>query len=169
MTTFPLTAPYSTKKLDAAWRKRVREEYREARAQNPKLMRRLGKLTDDQLNRLLIAVLELEPPSASRNDELRLSLALERIWSMPKVKRGGKVARLRDPRQHCTQPETPIPLGGLTPPPTVQPTNTVEADKSGPPAAPPAPAEPSNNVIRADFGPKAFGIGRESFWIGGEF
>ena len=49
MKRLPLSAPYSTRALDAAWRKRVSEEQAECTKRNPQLMRRLAKLTDDQL------------------------------------------------------------------------------------------------------------------------
>ena len=121
--------------MDAAWRKRVQQEHQECKKRNPQLMRRLAKLTDAQLNRVYAAVLELEPPSASRDWELRSLRELEAFRSAPKPKRGGKVSRLRPPAEkhraplHGTPPEPPT-LGGLD-----LPARTPSA--SHPPAAPP--------------------------------
>ena len=164
------SAPYITKASEAAWRKRVRQEHQECKKRNPTLMRRLAKLSDDQLLRLEIAVLELEQPSPARDQQLRLALQLQTLRSAPKpVKRGGKVPRLRSPlppeRQHATLQETPRGLAGLGGPDLSAPTPTV-----GPPAAPPAP-KPSNVVPlrRLYIGPKFFHNGRSTpRWIGGE-
>ena len=166
-TRIALSAPYSTRAIEIAWRKKVRDEHQQCRKENPALMRRLAKLTDAQLDRVYAAVLELEPPSASRDYELRSLRELETLRSAPKPKRGGKVPRLRllPPEQRPTLHEQPPGLAAITPPPTVQPTNTVEADKSGPPAARPEPAKPSNVVFCSKF----FHNGRVSpKWIGGE-
>jgi len=65
------SAPYLTRAVEIAWRKRVAEDHRQCRKANPKLMRRLAKLTDDQLLRLEILALELAPPSPARDQALR--------------------------------------------------------------------------------------------------
>lgn len=164
MKRLPLSAPYSTPAMDAAWRKRVSEEHDECKKRNPKLMRRLGKLTDDQLNRVYAAILETEPPSASRDWELRTLRELEAFRAMLKPKRGEKVLSLRDPQPEHRAPlhGTPPELAGLIPTPTVQPTPIVEPPT---PPAPPAPAQPSNVIFAGKF----FHNGRTTpRWIGHE-
>ena len=166
----PSSAPYLTKKSEAAWRKRVREDHRRCWERNPALMRRLKKLSHDQLLRLEILTLEtLEPASAARDQALRFAVEWERLRAMPKPVKRGRVKRLRD----LPTEEQPCPLQGTTPrgpglgsPDLPAPTNTVEADKSGPPAALPAPKPSNNNVI---FCSRFFHAGKTSpVWIGGE-
>ena len=159
-------APFLTKASDAAWRKRVRDEHQQCRKENPALMRRLAKLTNAQLDRVYMAILELEPPSASRDYELRSLRELEALRCAPPIKRGGKVKRLRllPPEHRPTLQEPLSPLGSLSPPDELQPTPTLDADKSGPPAAPP-PAKPDNVIFASKF----FHNGRTSpRWIGHE-
>jgi hypothetical protein len=164
MKRLPLSAPYSTRAMDAAWRKRVSEEHEECKKRNPQLMRRLAKLTDAQLTCLMIAVLELESPSPSRNEELRMLRDTERLRSAPKpVKRPGNVPRLRDsqPEHRAPLHEQPPGLAEVGSPDLTAPTNTVPPA----PPAPPAPAQPSNVIFAGKF----FHSGRTSpRWIGGE-
>lgn len=134
-------------------------------------MKRLSKLDDDQLLRLEIAVLELEPASPSRDQQLRFALDWERLRAIPKPKRGGKVPRLRDPPKpghRATLHEQPRELPAIAPSPNMQPTPTafVPGSASPPPPAAPPPPKPNSNVI---FASRFFHAGRSSpRWIGGE-
>ena len=160
-------APWESKKDHAAYVKRVRQEHQQCKKDNPTLMKRLAKLTDVQLDRVYAAVLELEPPSAKRDYELRLLRDLEYFRSAPKPKRGGKVPRLRLPAEKHGAPlcETPIPLGGLRPPHLNEPCATASASPPPTPAIP-TPPKPSNVVL---FAGKCFRNGRVTpRWIGGE-
>ena len=99
---------------------------------------------------LYAAVLELEPPSAQRDWELRMLRELEAFRSMPKPKRGGKVPRLRDPRpgHRATLHEQPPELAGtLAPSPicSLRPRHRIRLRLP----LPPHRAEPNNNVIFA--------------------
>jgi hypothetical protein len=161
-----VSEPWSTQKLDAAFRKWVRDQHRRCREQNPALMRRLRKLSDNELLRLEIAFLERAPATPQRTCALRVAsglLAL-RLAPKPPIKR----YRLSPHPEQRPTPPLQRALGGLG--------GELPAHELPPPAPTAAPAEarpkpcasPPDNVIRPYFGPKAFGIGGKSFWIGGE-
>ena len=163
----PSTAPYLTRAVEIAWRKRVAEDHRKCWARNPALMRRLKKLSDDQLLRLEISVLELEQPSPNRDQQLRHALELQTLRSLPKPpKRGGGVPRLRDPspRQHCPLHGTTPELAGVG----GRDSTALRPTASSPPPAPaaiPAPKSPDNVIFASRF----FHNGRVSpRWIGHE-
>lgn len=158
--------PWSTPKWDRAWRKWVREEHRRCREQNPALMGRLRRLSDDQLLRLEIALLELAPVTALHAYQLRTARDLLALRLAPKlpINPHRESTPANEPAL-SVQEHTPEQLGGLTPPGLFPPPAATAASKAAR-SKPTAP--PPDNVIRPHFGPKAFGIGGKSFWIGGE-
>lgn len=158
--------PWSTPKADAAFRKWVREEHRRCREQNPALMRRLRRLSDDELLRLEIEVLERSPSAPLAAYRLRTARDILALRSAPKlpIKRRRLVAP--EHRSAASVQDAGGGLGGGLAPPSLP---APPAATAAPEVACPEPAAPPpDNVIRPYFGPKAFGVGREAVWIGGE-
>src|SRR5262245_59332363 len=166
------SAPWLTERDEAKYRRTVRRQYAECRARDPALMRRLRKLTDEQLEALYISLLERMPPNPAILDEIRRFTSLQAIRAYQAKARANPEP---EPTQASQDELTDPALARATPSQSPQPAAPAEpiiAPTVATPAAPTLPTPRPNpkpaNVEPLRCYPKAFGIGAETYWVGGE-